>query len=177
MELNMASNLEKSESYVLFELAGSTYGVASGNVHHIEMFEQVTLVPNANRAIDGVVFSRGQVIPALNLRTRFGFPQEPHTMRSRLVFVQVKQRLVGLIVDSAREFRNIPGEAIRPIQETLTGINGNYLKAVANVSEKLILLLDLESVLDVDQYEPAPSLSAEAQAGPLPVKSKVPKAK
>ena len=157
----MASDIAKHETYVLFELAGSSYGVPSTNVHHIEMLEHVTLVPNANRAIDGVVFSRGQVIPALNLRTRFGFSQEAHTMRSRLVFVQVRERLVGLIVDSAREFRSIPTEAIRPIEQTLTGIHGNYLKAVANVSEKLILLLDLESVLDVDQYEPAPGPPAE----------------
>lgn len=57
----------KTESYVLFELAGSVYGIPSHGVKHIEMFEHVTLVPNANPAIDGVVFSRGQVIPALNL--------------------------------------------------------------------------------------------------------------
>ena len=56
------------ESYVLFELAGSIYGIPSQNVQHIDMFEHVTRVPNANPAIDGVVFSRGQVIPALNLR-------------------------------------------------------------------------------------------------------------
>ena len=61
------------QSYVLFELAGSVYGIPSQTVQHIEMFEHVTLVPNANPAIDGVVFSRGQVIPALNLRARFGF--------------------------------------------------------------------------------------------------------
>ena len=54
------------ESYVLFELAGSLYGMPSHSVRHIEMLEHITLVPNANPAIEGVVFSRGQVIPALN---------------------------------------------------------------------------------------------------------------
>src|SRR6185436_14880074 len=139
-----------NETYVLLELAGSYYGLPSRNVLHIDMLEHVTLVPNAHSAIEGVVFSRGQVIPALNLRARFGFPREKHTLKTRIVFVQVLQRTVGLIADSAREFKSIPPEAIRPIEETLTGIAGNYLKAVAKVNDRLLLLLDLEKVIDVN---------------------------
>jgi purine-binding chemotaxis protein CheW len=55
---------------------------------------------------------------------------------------------VALIVDAAREFRPIPNEAIRPIEETLTGIDGNYLRGVATVNERLVLLLNLEAVLN-----------------------------
>jgi purine-binding chemotaxis protein CheW len=148
----------QDDKYVLFEVEGTTYGVPSNSVRHIEMVEHVTLVPNANPAIDGVVFSRGQVIPALNLRTRFGFTKQAPTLRTRIVFVQVRDRLVGLIVDTAREFLRISSEKIQPIEETLTGIQGNYLKSVANLEQRLVLLLDLEQVLDVDNYEPAPEI-------------------
>lgn len=144
------------DNYVLFEVAGTTYAVPSANVRHIEMLEHVSIVPNANAAIDGVVFSRGQVIPALNLRTRFGFPRESATIRTRIIFVQIRDRLVGLIVDAAREFLRIPADAIRPIEQTLTGISGNYLKAVATFADRLIMLPDLDAVLDVDHCEPAP---------------------
>ena len=150
--------MNTADHYVLFAVAGATYGVPSNDVRHIEMLAHVTLVPNANPAIDGVVFSRGQVIPALNLRTRFGFPREEPTPRTRLVFVQVRERTVGLIVDSAREFLRIPADATRPITETLTGISGNYLRAVAKLEDRLILLLDLDQVLDVDKFEPAPDV-------------------
>src|SRR5262245_9105477 len=95
------------ESHVLFELAGTVYAIPSRSVKHIEMFERATLVPNANPAIDGVVFSRGQVIPALNLRVRFGFPRENTNLRTRIIFTIVHDRTVGLIVDSAREFKNL----------------------------------------------------------------------
>src|ERR1700761_548543 len=105
----------KTESYVLFELAGSVYGIPSQSVRHIEMFEHVTIVPNANPAIDGVVFSRGEVIPALNLRTRFGYPRIAYDTRTRLLFVQLGGRVIGLIVDSAREFIGISDEMMRPI--------------------------------------------------------------
>jgi purine-binding chemotaxis protein CheW len=143
----------KFESYVLFELAGSIYGIPSQNVRHIEMFEQATPVPNANPTVDGVVFSRGQVIPALNLRVRFGFPRASATIRTRIVFTTVHNRTVGLIVDTAREFKNLPADSIGPIEETLTGVNGKYLKAVTNVDGRLVLILDIEAVLNVDDVQ------------------------
>ena len=144
-------------SYVLFELAGSLYGISSQNVQHIEMLEHVTPVPNANLAIDGVVFSRGQVIPALNLRVRFGFARQERTVRTRIIFTRVHNRTVGLIVDSARDFQTVAATDIRPIEETLTGINGRYLSAVTTINERLVLLLDLEAVLNVDDVQLPPS--------------------
>lgn len=156
----------KTESFVLFELAGSIYAIPSANVRHIEMFEHVTPVPNANPAIDGVVFSRGQVIPALNLRVRFGFPKQENTLRTRIVFTSVHGRVVGLIVDSAREFQNIPADSIGPIEGTLTGINGKYLKAVTKAAGRLVLILDLEAVLNVDDVEVAPALEASSETVP-----------
>lgn len=143
----------QAETYVLFELAGATYAVPSATVRHIEMLDHVTAVPNAHRAIDGVVFSRGQVLPALNLRARFGFPRSETTLRSRILFVQLQQRTVGLVVDSAREFKNIPAASIRPIEETLTGVAGNYLKGLTTFQERLVLILDLEAVLNLDKDE------------------------
>src|SRR6476620_5638911 len=103
----MTATNAPTETYILFELAGTTYGVRSQEVKHMELVEQVTPVPNAARFVEGVVFSRGQVIPAVNLRVRFGFPRQAHTTRSRLIVVEAGERIVGLIVDAAREFRNL----------------------------------------------------------------------
>src|ERR1041384_896298 len=80
--INMA---DLHETYVLFELSGATYAIPSSEVLCLEMLEHVTLVPNAHRAVEGVVFSRGQVIPALNLRVRFGFPREERNLRTRVI--------------------------------------------------------------------------------------------
>ena len=65
------------DTYIIFSLASSLYGVRSHDVLHVDMLEHVTPVPNAHPALDGVVFSRGKVIPALNLRARFGLEREP----------------------------------------------------------------------------------------------------
>ncbi len=146
------------EPFILFELAGTTYGVRSRFVQQIEMIEDVASVPNAHPAIDGVVLVRGQVIPALNLRTRFGFDRIERNLRSRLVVISVGARVVGIIVDTAREFIKIPTESIEPPPEALTGLSGRYLEGIATIDERMILVLNLDAVLDLD-YEVGPQVS------------------
>ena len=149
----MSEDKEKTESFVLFELAGTTYALPSSEVRQLEMIEHITPVPNAASTVEGVVFSRGQVIPAISLRARFGFPKVPYDLRSRLIVVGLDERVIGLIVDSAREFRNIPVDAINPPPEGLADLSGPYLEAVANVGDNTILILDLAEVLKADVRE------------------------
>jgi purine-binding chemotaxis protein CheW len=137
-----------TDSYILFQLAAATYALRTDDVQHMEMIDQITPVPNAAAYVDGVVFSRGQVIPALNLRVRFGFPRESISVRSRLIVVQSDQRRVGLIVDEAREFRNIPADAIQPPHESIAGLSGRYLRGIAHIGDRLIMLLDIAEVLN-----------------------------
>jgi purine-binding chemotaxis protein CheW len=134
-------------SFILFELAGTTYALPSDKVQQLEMIEHITPVPNAPPAVDGVIFSRGQVIPAINLRTRFGFPKIEYDLRTRLIVIEADERRIGLIVDTAREFKKIPVAAISPPPETLSGMSGRYLEAIATIGERLILLLNLTEVI------------------------------
>lgn len=140
------------EPFILFELAGTTYGVRSGSVQQIDMIDDVTSVPNAHPALEGVVLVRGQVIPAIDLRTRFGFDKIGRDLRSRLVVINNGTRVVGLIVDTAREFLKISHDSIEPPPEALTGLSGKYLEGIATVGERPILILKLDAVLDLD-YE------------------------
>ena len=156
-------NITASESYVIFELGKSSYALPSKCVQHIEMVEHITVVPNANPAIDGVVFSRGQLIPALNLRARFNLEREAPNVRTRIVFVSFKHRTVGLIVDTAREFVTLAPENIKPIEESLTGVQGKYLKAITSIKDRLVLILDLEAVLKMEDAQFAEALESEAQ--------------
>ena len=140
------------EPFILFELAGTTYGVRSGHVQQIDMIDDVTSVPNAHPALEGVVLVRGQVIPAINLRTRFGFDKINRDLRSRLVVINSGTRTVGLIVDTAREFLKISPDSIEPPPDALTGLSGRYLEGIATIDKRPILVLNLDAVLDLD-YE------------------------
>jgi purine-binding chemotaxis protein CheW len=137
-----------SGSYILFTVAGTTYALPSGEVRHMEMIDGVTRVPNAPAFIDGVVFSRGQVVPVVNLRVRFGFERAPFDLRSRLIVVQSGSRLIGLVVDAAREFVAIAPDLIQPPNDALAGMSGRYVEGIASIGDRLVLILNLERVLN-----------------------------
>ena len=142
-----------SETFVLLELAGTTYAIRSNFVQQVMMIEHVTPVPNAISVVEGVVHARGRVVPALNLRVRFGFEKVPFDLRSRLIIVSVDGRVIGLLVDSAREFVKIPLTSIEAPPEGITGLTGKYLEGVVSLKGRLILILRLDQVIDVGDTE------------------------
>ena len=137
-----------AEPYIVFDLAGTAYAVPSRDVQRMEMIEHVTPVPNAPPFVDGVVFSRGRVVPAVNLRRRFGFDRVAYDLRTRLIVVAHADRAVGLIVDSAREFLAIPAAAVQPPPEVMAGTSGRYLRGVATLGDRVVLVLDVPGLLD-----------------------------
>jgi purine-binding chemotaxis protein CheW len=136
-----------AETYILFEIAGTTYGVNSRSVQQMEMVEQITPLPNAPAFVEGVVFTRGQVIPALNLRTRFGFEKAPHTTRTRLIVTNLNGRVIGLVVDSAREFMSIGNGAIQSPPAAVAGLSGKYLKGIVTTGDRIVLIVDLDELV------------------------------
>jgi purine-binding chemotaxis protein CheW len=136
-----------TEHYIVFLVAGTSYALRSADVQHVEMVEHVTRVPNAAPFVDGVVFSRGQVVPAVNLRLRFGFERMPYDVRTRLIVVQAGGRSVGLIADEGREFLRLPASSIHPPQDTLAGLSSQYVQGIASLDGRLILVLQLDRLL------------------------------
>ena len=137
-----------NEHYILFTVADTTYALPSDQVAHVEMVEQITRVPNAASFVDGVVFSRGQVVPAVNMRVRFGFERADRDLRTRLLVVQAGGRSIGLLVDACREFTTIPAAAVQPPGDGLTGVGGRYLTGIATLNGRLIVILNLDALLE-----------------------------
>ena len=159
-----------AESYILFELAATTYALRTHDVQHMEMVDHITPVPNAPAFVEGVIFSRGQVIPAVNLRIRFGFPKIDHSLRSRLIVVQAENRKIGLIVDAAREFRTMPAETIQPPHNSITGLSGRYLSGIATVADRVVLVLDIAEILNFGDFQTDNLLNAQASSPSLALK-------
>jgi purine-binding chemotaxis protein CheW len=140
-----------ADTFILFDLAETTYAVRSRDVRHIEMVETITPVPNAGPWVDGVVVSRGQVVPVLNLRARFGFPRVAHDLRTRLIVVGAEGRSVGLLVDRAREFVSIPSDGVQPPPEAIVALGGRYVEGTATIGGRLVLILRIAEILSVAQ--------------------------
>jgi purine-binding chemotaxis protein CheW len=139
---------QNADTFILFKVSGTTYAASSAHVRQIEMIDHITPLPNSAEYVEGVVFTRGEVIPAVNLRLRFGFPREAHSVRSRLIVISHSGRQVGLIVDSAREFMAISPDTIQPPPDSVAGLSGRYLKGIVTIEDRIILVLDLEEVVN-----------------------------
>ena len=135
-------------TYILFGVAGTAYAVPSHRVEHMEMVEQITPVPNSPHSVEGVVFSRGHVVPVINLRARFGFERTALSPRTRLLVVQHGSRRVGLLADEAREFVTIPEASIQPPGEAIGNLSGSYLDGVATLGTRIVLVLNIGEVVE-----------------------------
>lgn len=138
-----------TKPFILFQLDNTTYGIPSEIVQQMEMVEQITPVPNAPSFVKGVVYSRGQVVPAIDLRLKFGFTAVPYTLRTRLIVIHNATRTVGLIVDSAREFILIGDEQIQPPPEQIAGVSGQYLASIATLDQRVVLILDIDALFSI----------------------------
>lgn len=153
------NTIHTSQTYILFEVAGATYALPSEVVRQLEMVEHITPVPNAPPFVDGLIFTRGQAVPALNLRRRFGLDDKSHDLRTRLIVLSYQERTVALIADNAREFLTIASEALRPPPDTLVGAAAHYLSGIALLGQRLVFIVDIERLLAGDVPAAAPLTS------------------
>jgi purine-binding chemotaxis protein CheW len=138
------------EQVVVLELAGEAYGVEIGRVQEIIRMQPITRVPNGPAFIEGVTNLRGRVIPVLDLRQRFGLHASEATRRSRIVVAELGKHTVGLVVDGVSEVLRVPAEAVEPPSALVTTSDSAYLRGVAKLGERLVLLLDLSRILSED---------------------------
>jgi len=118
------------------------------SVQEINRMVDITRVPKAPVFVEGVINLRGRIIPVLNLRCRFGISSETErTARSRIVVVNVRTRVVGLIVDSVSEVLRLPKEAIEPPPSLETAIGAEFIQGVGRIKDRLLTVLDLDLLL------------------------------
>jgi purine-binding chemotaxis protein CheW len=138
------------EQIVVFELAGESYGVEIARVQEIDRMETITAVPQAPHYVRGVQNLRGHVIPVVDLRLRFGLPAADDTPLTRIVVVMVNGSWVGVTVDAVSEVLRIQTDWIEPPSAMVTDSESSFLRGIAKLKGRLIILLDLDKVLDKD---------------------------
>ncbi len=135
------------EQVVVFDVAQESYAVNIARVHEIIRPQQITVIPGAPACVEGVINLRGKVIPVLDLRKRFHLAAEDLTRTSRIVVVEINDQTLGLIVDGVSEVLRIATDRIEPPSPLVTGIDSRYLRGIAKLEGRLIVLLDLDQVL------------------------------
>ena len=132
---------------VSFKLGSEEYGVDIAQVQEINRMVAVTHVPRAPQFMEGVINLRGQLIPIIDLRTRFGMPRAEHTKNTRIVVTEIASKRVGMVVDSVSEVLRLPNDAIEDAPEMITGVDTEYIRGVGKIEDRLIIMLDLARVI------------------------------
>ncbi len=132
---------------VSFKLGSEEYGVDIAQVQEINRMVAVTHVPRAPQFMEGVINLRGQLIPIIDLRTRFGMSRAEHTKNTRIVVTEIGAKRVGMVVDSVSEVLRLPVEQVEPAPEMLTGADTEYIRGVGKIEDRLIILLDLARII------------------------------
>lgn len=145
---------------IVFRLKDEEYGVEVQQVRSIERIQHITKVPKTPDFVKGVINLRGVVTPIINLRSRFDIEEAEYTDSTRMIIVAINEMEVGLIVDAANDVIDIPVNEIEPPPEVVGGIEADYLRGVAKLENRLLILLNLDKVLNPEEMRQIKKIEA-----------------
>ena len=130
-----------------FRVGRETYGVPITSLHEIVRVPEITAVPDAPDYMEGVINLRGKIVSVIDLRKRLGEKKVSASGRSRILVVEHKGRLCGLIVDSASEVIKIPVSDIEPPPTVFQEGALQCVTGMGKFQGRLIVLLDTNKLL------------------------------
>ncbi|MBN2468409.1 MAG: purine-binding chemotaxis protein CheW [Deltaproteobacteria bacterium] len=147
----------KGGKYLTFNLASEEYGLEILKVQEIIGVIEVTRVPQTPKFVRGVINLRGQVIPVIDLRLKFGMEAVEDTERTCIIVVQIdrdgQQVTTGVIVDDVSEVVDFRNEQIAPPPEFGGDVQIEYILGMGKINKKVVMLLDIDKVLSAREME------------------------
>jgi purine-binding chemotaxis protein CheW len=149
-------NMEDGK-YLTFFLKNENYGIPISVVKEIIAMLPITKVPKTPSFIKGVVNLRGKVISIMDLRLKLELEEKEYNERTCIVVVDIKidnlSKQIGIAVDSISEVVDIDSSNIQSISNKDIQIDGNFIRGIAKLKNKVVILLDIEKILTIDELE------------------------
>lgn len=141
------------QQYLTFIMSGEEYGVDILAVQEIRGWEAPTLIPNSPSYIRGVINLRGTIVPIMDLRLRFNLDEIEYTATTVVIILKFDsdqgERVLGIVVDAVSDVYTIADEESRKPPELTEDENSDFIKGLVNISDKMIILLDVEQLLNL----------------------------
>lgn len=148
---------ENKNQYLTFILAGEEYGVDILRVQEIKGWDNVTKIPNAPHYIKGVMNLRGTIVPIIDLRERFNLEKLEYGPMTVVIVLKVetenRHRTMGIVVDAVSDVYDIASEHMRPPPDFGDVISVEFLKGLATVDNKMVIVLDIDHLLTSNELE------------------------
>ena len=143
--------------YLTFVLGNEDFGVEILKVKEIIGYQEVTEVPQTPTEVKGVLNLRGQVIPVVDLRLRFGMEEKEITEETCILVVEISGTngpiFIGIVVDNVSEVLDIKEEQIEPAPEFGKAVNIDFILGMGKIGENVKILLDIEKVVGGCDFE------------------------
>jgi len=154
--------------YLTFMLADEEYGVEILRVQEIKGWDSATPIPNTPDYLLGVLNLRGAIVPIIDLRKRFALDSVAYGPSTVVIVVRItfddQHRTVGLVVDAVADVYRLDSNEIQPPPDMGGAIHAEFVRGLATVEEKLVILLDVDRLIDFGDVEPAVSASTDDEA-------------
>ena len=159
----MAEIIENDEvQLVVFVMENEEFACGINNVREVLKMIRVTPLPRSLDFVEGVINMRGDVIPVIDLRKRFGLPEAERTDESRIIIVEVEDRMVGLIVDSVTEVIRLMEKQIQDAPSQVAGGKTDLIMGVGKIEQRMLIILNLDRILTSEEQI---ALAEISQAG------------
>jgi purine-binding chemotaxis protein CheW len=142
---------EQVKQLISFTVGAEEYGLELLRVKEVIRMRQITWLPKAPSCIKGIINLRGDVIPIVDLRDRFGLESVEQTAMTRVIVVEVEGRLIGMVVDSASQVVRVPADQFDPPPPMVGERTEAFITGVGKMDGKLILTIDADRILRADE--------------------------
>lgn len=136
-----------------FSLGEQEYALDIIKVQEIRGYERVTVLANLPNYIKGVLNLRGTIVPIVDLRIKFGLSNSSYMPTTVVIILALKERLVGIVVDAVSDVISIEAAQIKPSPELGKNIDLRYLMGIATLEERVVVLIDIETLLSSDDLQ------------------------
>lgn len=136
-----------AREYLTFRLDQEEYGIDILKVQEIRGYEQPTRIANAPAFIKGVVNLRGTIVPIVDMRLKFNCAQADYNSFTVVIILNLRDRVVGIVVDSVSDVMELSAENIRSAPDVESAIDNGCILGLGSVGERMLILLDIEKLM------------------------------
>jgi len=148
---------DDSHQYLTFLMADEEYGLDILRVQEIRGWSSVTKIPNTPGYVKGVINIRGTIVPIIDLRERFSMDRIEYSQTTVVIVVKViseeKERVMGVVVDAVSDVYSVQHDAIKEPPDFGSAISIDFVRGLAPVDEKMLILLEIDKLLCADDLE------------------------
>lgn len=141
-----ASPPPRESELLTFKLGDEHYGIDILKVQEIRRYEAVTRIANAPAFLKGVINLRGNIVPIVDMRIRFGLPHAEYDRFTVVIILNVGHRVVGIVVDGVSDVVRLSADQVQP-GPAMAVIDASCITGLGTLDDRMLILLDIDALL------------------------------